>query len=308
MMSKRIFVVGGSYFLGRVFCLLTKGEGDFALTLVNRGRYSMSSLPNVTEYRCDRHDAAALRAIPGGHYDAIVDFCGYSAGDIRTLLENCAVTADRYIFISTADVYQRNPWTPPDETAPLLTEFAPGQVGDYLRGKVELERELGEACAARGMSATVFRPAFLYGPYNYAMREAYFFQKMLHGEIIPFPTDATATFQFVYVKDAAQAVIAAIRAARPGIEAFNLAAPEALDYGAFFDTLRRISGLPVETAPVTVREVLEQNIPLPFPLTDGESERYDGEKVCRELGVTYTPFEEGLSRTYQAMKPIFTDR
>ena len=304
-MVKKVLVIGGTYFYGRVFCMLAAREAGFELTLINRGKYSMAHLPGVTEYRADRHDAAALAAIPAGEYDAIVDFCAYTAGDVRFLLEHLRCKAEKYVFISTADVCRRDLPQPPDEDAPVLSEPLPGPVGDYLWNKILLERELAEVCAQRGMNYTVFRPAFLYGPYNYAPRENYFFEKIVRGEAIPAPTDADARFQFVYVKDAANAIIADIEAARGENAVYHLAAPERLDYAAFFEVLCRVCDRPVNTVPVTVQTVIAQNIPLPFPLTAAESELFDGSRVCRALGLCYTPIEEGMGKAYLAVKPVF---
>jgi len=82
-MSKKVLVIGGTYFAGRVFAILAAREAGFELTFVNRGRYSMSMLPNIKEYACDRHDAAALRALPLEEYDAVVDFCAYTPDEVK---------------------------------------------------------------------------------------------------------------------------------------------------------------------------------------------------------------------------------
>jgi len=307
-MGKNVLVIGGSYFYGRVFALLASKEVGFSLTLLNRGRYSMSGLPNLSEYHCDRHNITALRGIPAAHYDAIIDFCGYQPGDVSSVIENLPCTADCYIFISTADVYQRgtNAW--PDESFPLLSDRMPGPVGDYIWNKILLERELQEACDKRGMNYVIFRPSFLYGPYNYAPREAFFFERIIHGQPVPYPTDAVGEFQFIYVKDAALALIAAIENPQENRSVFNLSAPEVHTYASYYDTLRQVCDLPFSTESVTVREVLERSIALPFPLTAQERECYTAEKAVQKLGIAYTPLSDGLAKTYASMKSVFTGR
>ncbi len=105
-MKPKVLVVGGSYFAGRVFTMIAASECE--LTLLNRGRYSMTRYPGVTELRCDRHDAAALAALPAADYDAVVDFCAYAPGDIETLTSSLKATFKKYIYISAADVYDRS--------------------------------------------------------------------------------------------------------------------------------------------------------------------------------------------------------
>ena len=305
-MKPRVLVVGGTYFAGRVFTMIASGSCD--LTLLNRGRYSMSHYPNVTELRCDRHDAAALAALPEADYDAVVDFCAYAPGDIETLTAALPVRFKKYIYISTADVYDRSaprPWT---EQTPIGTDFsiAGPDTAAYLSGKAALEAECAAVCAKRGADCVILRPAFLYGPYNYAPRESWYIQTAVSGRPIPQPTDADGRFQFIYVKDLAAAVLACLQPDAPaGMRAYNLAAPEVIDYDSFLATLRAVADRPIASFPVTVEQVLRDNLPLPFPLRAQDSELFDGSLAVRELGLAYTPFHDGMEKAWNAFAPVF---
>ena len=92
---------------------------------------------------------------------------------------------------------------------------------------------------------------------------------------------------------------------KAGGKIYNLAAPEVLDYGSYTETLAAVSDIPFATRPVTVEEVLRENIPVPFPLTAEESELYRGDRIVRELGLAYTPFREGMEKTYKAFKSVY---
>ena len=78
---KKILVIGGSAFVGRIFSIQTSKKGDeFELHAVNRGHYPLR-LENVREYKCDRHDPHTLaRLLPDGAFDALVDFESVSFG------------------------------------------------------------------------------------------------------------------------------------------------------------------------------------------------------------------------------------
>lgn len=303
-MKPKVLVIGGSYFAGRVFTMVASPECE--LTLLNRGRYSMTRYPGVTEYRCDRHDDAALAALPPAEYDAVVDFCAYAPGEIESLIASLKASFRKYIFISTADVYDRSaprPWT---EQTPLASDFGGGPEAEYLAGKTALDRECRAVCARRGIDSVILRPAFLYGPYNYAPREPWYIRTAVSGQPIPRPTDADGRFQFVYVKDLASAILACLRPDAPaGPRAYNLAAPEVLDYDSFLETLRAVADREIPTVPVTVEQVLRENLPLPFPLRAAESELFDGSLAERELGLVYTPFREGMQKAWNAFAPIF---
>ena len=302
-MKPRILVIGGSYFAGRVFTMVA--HPDFDLTLLNRGRYAMDRY-GVQELRCDRHDAAALTKLPTADFDAVVDFCAYGPGDIESFAANAPFTFKKYVYISTADVYDRTarqPWT---EATPIGTNFGHGPESEYLAGKAALEAECLAVCARAGAQSVIFRPAFLYGPYNYAPRETWYIQNAVQNKPIPQPTDADGRFQFVYVKDLTMAILAALAPDAPkGNLAYNLAAPEVFDYAGFLAALQTAAGRPVATTPVTVEQVLRENLPLPFPLREIENELFDGSLVTRELGITYTPFADGFQKTWNAFAPIF---
>ena len=106
-MSKKILVLGGSYFTGRVFVMVASQKG-YEMTVVNRGRFSVKSYENVTEYACDRHDYQTVSKLPlEKEYDAVVDFCAYAPGDIENLWSYLPCSVRRYIYISTADVHEK---------------------------------------------------------------------------------------------------------------------------------------------------------------------------------------------------------
>ena len=92
----------------------------------------------------------------------------------------------------------------PDEDAPLVEGPGIGAAGDYTYKKRLLEAELRAECADRSLSPVILRPAFLYGPYNYAPRESWYIEKVVKGEPLPVPFDGAGQFQTVYVKDAAE--------------------------------------------------------------------------------------------------------
>ncbi|HBU12695.1 MAG TPA: sugar dehydratase, partial [Clostridiales bacterium] len=165
--------------------------------------------------------------------------------------------------------------------------------------KMLLEKEARAVCG--DMPLTVLRPTFVYGPFNYAPRESFYFDLLKCGEPIPFPADATARFQMVYVKDVAQAVMKCLGKSAAYGEVFHLAAPEEVTYGAWEAFLRSVAPH-MQTYGVTVREVLERGIPLPFPLD--QNELVDGSKAQRVLGLSYTPFEQGMTETKKLFDSI----
>lgn len=301
----KILVIGGSYFYGRVFVM--EAAKEHRLTLLNRGTYSMQEF-GVEEIRGDRHDEDALIQCMED-YDAVVDFCAYEAGDVSQIVRSLPGRIGHYLLISTVDVYERGGGTVKTEEHVLERRVFSGEAGAYIAGKVALEEELVRTCGDRKIPWTVLRPAILYGPYNYAPRESVYIRMMLQNRALPRFTDADGRFQFVYVKDAAQAVLKAAGNKTAYGQAYNLCQDEIVTYDTFFQTLRAVADREavqdLQEIPITVDDAAAQQVPVPFPAKEEESELCSNEKGRRELGLVYTDFEEGMRRTYNAFQHVY---
>lgn len=298
----KILVIGGSYFLGRVFVIQAAKLHD--ITIVNRGKYSLGDL-GVRQIQGDRKNPLTWHKI-NDEYDAVIDFCAYEKNDISTVLNNLSRKVNQYIFISTVDVYRRGLGKIKDETAPLETRIISGNSGDYIYGKVVLEHELILECEKRDIKYTILRPSIIYGPFNYAPRESAFIQLAIQNGILLHITDAEGRFQFIYVKDVADAILKCLQNANAYNTAYNICDETHFDYNSFFCALEKIIDLPVKEIKLTVSEAVAQNAPLPFPVTEEETELCSNDKSIRELGMRYTPFPKGIEKTYNAFKHVFS--
>ena len=297
----KVLVIGGSYFLGRIFTMTSCK--DFELTLVNRGNYSMQSM-NVEEYHFDRHDENAWRSLPIKNYDAVVDFCAYQKGDIKTVIENFKGQIQHYILISTVDVYQRQTGLCQNENHPLEERHFEGEVGEYIYQKVLLEKELREMYKLYHIPYTSIRPGNIYGPFNYAPRESEFIRCIaLHQPLLRL-TDAQTTFQLVYVKDVADAIILAIKK-KAYCRTYNVVSSEKVTYDAIYACLQECSEIPISIIDSTIQEAIQSSYPLPYPLLKEEKEIYNGQLICQELGLKYTSLKSGMKKTYQAFLPVY---
>lgn len=297
----RILVIGGSYFLGRVFVMLTAGAHD--ITVINRGTYSVEAL-GARQIKGDRHDPVLWQNIRG-NYDVVVDFCAYDKGDIRLFFENFGGHVRQYILISTVDVYQRAEGEIRKEDSPFEDRIYPGEAGAYIAGKVALEQELSEICAGSGVQYSVLRPAVLYGPFNYAPRESEYIRFMVQQGLLPHITDVAGRFQFVYVKDAAEAVRRCLLNERAYGQAYNLCQDEIMDYDRFYQYLAEAADVVVTEVPLTCGQAQQQGIPLPFPLEPEETLLVSNEKSKAELGLVYTDMKEGMGKTFRAFKGVY---
>jgi len=299
-MKKNILVIGGSYFIGRVFVQTLINNSDYAIHLLNRGRNPLR-LPGVEEHVCDRNDIATMKkVIPPLDYHAIIDFCADFPHEIETILENLPGTFKQYIYISTCTVYQPSLELPKFEDSPKISSPHPGPMEEYGYNKWLLENETKNICASRNIPYTILRPAFVYGPYNYAPRESYFFELLLAGKTIPVPEHSLALFQFIYVKDIANILSACLGNEKAYNNTYNLAAEELISYGKLIDVLQQVSGKRINTKRLSIDTINKHNIPLPFPLD--QHEIYSGSLVSSTLDFNYTPFVDGMQETFNFYK------
>ena len=302
---KNILVIGGSMFTGRVFSIQASRNGGFNLHVVNRGNFPMA-LDRVEQYKCDRHDPQMVaELIPDIHYDALVDFCAYTPGEIRSVVDALGSRIRQYIFFSTSSIYLPAEGYLDEESPFIDLHGKDGDVvNDYIRNKIILEQELAESCGNNEIGYTILRPSFIYGPFNYAPRESFFIELIAKKRAVPVPVDATARFCFVYVLDIAQALMKCIGDKKAYGEAFNLADEEAVTYSRLISCFEHCNKGPFDTREVTVEQAEKEQLPLPFPLT-GDT-LYDSRKFSHMFDFGYTPLTDGMEKTFNIFYSLYT--
>lgn len=291
---KNILIIGGSYFAGRVFVEELAKENDVNITVFNRGKFPLN-IKDVTELVGDREDISQIKqVIPKMSWDTVVDFCAYSPEHIEDFIHNVPGHIKHYIFISTTTVYQNNSEIPVREGAPKLDrpQGDPGSYAEYGYRKWLAECALEKECEQKGIAYTSLRPAIVYGPYNYAPRESFYFDLLINKKPIVIPEDGSALFNFIYVVDMAHIIIKCIGNDRVYNQAFNLASDELISYQKLVEVLAGITGKDLVPVKMTIAEIENKGIPLPFPLN--ENLVYYGEKIRDIFEFKYTPFANGM--------------
>ena len=296
----KILVIGGSYFFGRWFVQLAHGRHE--VTVLNRGNIAVG-LDSVRELKADRHDTGQLKSLllEKEEFDAVVDFCAYMPGDIASLLDSLNVAGtERYIFISTVDVYRRGTGRILSEDSPLEDRKFEGEEGAYISGKAALETELVHECGRLGIIPVSVRPAVLYGPGNYAPRESIYINWVEETGRIIHPEGADGYWQMIYIKDAAEAVLklCTLPADELG-NAYNLCNDEVITFDIFetalSDAYENFSDRvpPFERCIMNKDDIATGDMMFPFPLSAAGSERYSG-RLLKELGIEATSLSDGL--------------
>ncbi|MDD2735410.1 MAG: NAD-dependent epimerase/dehydratase family protein [Desulfuromonadaceae bacterium] len=295
---KKVLVIGGSYFAGRVFVEELVKNKDVHVHVFNRGRIRLG-IPGVTEHRGDRDDATQIRnAIPVEEWDAVVDFCAYTPRHVELMMHNMPGKTQQYIFISTISICQNSLKLPIREDAIKVSGPQPelGPYATYGYDKWRAETVLQQACSHDGIFCTILRPAIIYGFYNYAPREQYFFDLLEKGETFVIPEGCPALFSFIWVVDMAQMIIRCIGAEKAYDQVFNLASDELISYPRIVEVLEEIIGRKIPVIHKSIAEINRERIPLPFPIE--EHLVYSGAKLQRLLDFVHTPFTTGMRETF----------
>ncbi|HDL07714.1 MAG TPA: NAD-dependent epimerase/dehydratase family protein [Desulfobacteraceae bacterium] len=297
---KNILVIGGSYFLGKVFVEELAKEKDYSIHVLNRGNRPLK-MDGVNEIVCDRQNAALLKTrIPFLNFDAVVDFCAYTPDDIQIILSVIPENSiKQYVYISTSSVYQDVLDLPIKENAPKLTGPQPelGPYAEYAFNKWKTEEKLMTLCSKTGIFYTSLRPVIIYGKYNYAPRESYFFDLILNNKTVILPDNPLPLFSFVSVWDVAKIIMQCIGNEKVCNRAFNLSGEEMISYKRLIEVFRKVTGKKIATKKMNSKKIDQMRIPLPFPLDNHLI--YSGTLIKDVLNFHYAPFEDEMKKTYQ---------
>ena len=237
----RVLVIGGTVFVGRAVVEAALARGD-EVTIFHRGRHGQGLFDGVEVILGDR--TTDLDRLGGREWDVVVDTCGFRPEHVRASAR--AVTAGRYVFVSTSGVYRDWPHRPvPDEHAPRHDS----DEEDYSVLKAACERVLD--------GAVLVRPGIIVGPHENIGRLPFWLNRMARGGRVPAPGPPDAPFQYVDVRDLATLLLDA----PPG--AYNAVTPPgAHTWGELLETCRDVTGGDCElvwTAPERVLEVVDES-------------------------------------------------
>lgn len=243
----KILIIGGTRFIGRYLVTAAQAR-EHEVTLFNRGRHSPET--NIETIHGDRHtDIAKLR---GRRWDAVIDTCGMLPNAVRNATEVLSDSVERYVFISTQNVYA-------DVSTPGVTEDSPlaTLTSAQLEEAYEIDRSgepsygklygglkaLCEQAAEEVMPNRVLtvRPGLIVGPYDYTDRFTYWVVRVARGGEVLAPGRPDRFIQFIDVRDLAEWIVNMIERRVTGVYNANRP-PKTLTMKDMLDACREISG------------------------------------------------------------------
>src|SRR5215218_9029233 len=98
----KLLIIGGTRFVGRHLTTAALAR-NHEVTLFNRGNNPAEFSGPVDTIRGDRYED--LSRLDGRKWDAVVDTCGILPRGVKAAAEALSKSVDRYVFISTQNVY-----------------------------------------------------------------------------------------------------------------------------------------------------------------------------------------------------------
>ena len=218
----KVLFFGGTRFVGKALVskLLLKGDEIYVFT---RGNLPVPK--NAIHLKGDRSNDDDLRKISDYSFDLIVDSSGRKLEDTQRLLKFSGLPSFRFIYISSAGVYENTQFLPVGEESPIDIE-------SRHIGKAKTESWL----KAEGIPFTSFRPTYIYGPGNYNPIEKWFFDRISNCRTIPIPLDGQVITQLGHVSDLADAISKSLETDKAINQIYNCSGSKAVTFKGLIET------------------------------------------------------------------------
>jgi nucleoside-diphosphate-sugar epimerase len=167
MSFMKLLVLGGTAWLGRATAASAIAAGH-DVTCAARGAHVPQG---AKRFRVDRDVADGLAPLADARWDAVVDV-SRQPGQVRRATRQ--LRADRYVFVSTCNVYASQGEIGADESAPLLDPLDADvmtDAEDYGRAKVACEDAVRESSGTD--RSAIVRPGLIGGPGDPTGRSTY---------------------------------------------------------------------------------------------------------------------------------------
>ncbi|UGT61416.1 NAD-dependent epimerase/dehydratase family protein [Nocardia asteroides] len=282
----RILVLGGQHIVGGAIVEALIRDG-VEVSVLSRNPHIVA--PGVQVLLADRYSPDQLATVLTGKFDCVVDVSGVDPSMISTLLDvECIRSCSRYIFISSASIYDRLYSQLP------FTETAAGG-GDSIWGDYGAMKWQCEEILRGSYPGTLFilRPPYVYGPRNPDLREQFVWSRAINGIPIPVPGDGLRRMQFCYSLDLARCVARITQAQIVDGGTYNVGGDEVLSQMEYVRLVAGVAGADADIHSIFKGGLKARDY---FPFRDADF-YINTSKAIRDSIFTPTPIEIGLKAT-----------
>lgn len=300
---KNILILGGTGFVGRILSEKLSQTGH-TVTLFNRGKRNPNLFPEFNKIKGDRNTEDIFQ-IATGKWDVVIDFSGFFPDNIEAIAGLLKGSAGRYIFISSASVYDVA--HPSGISYPIKEDFHllpctyeqridKHPFNFYGNKKAECERVLFKT---DWLDVIIFRPALIYGRYDPTDRFYYWLYRAKNADEILLPDNGVTEHTKTYSEDFACVLFKAIdvdkhdkvynAVTHPPVSIKQMVTMET----ALFNRKPMFINAPAEF--LTKNNVSEW-VSLPLWIKDFNFV-LDNSKLLKDMDIHFRTFEESLSET-----------
>ena len=284
----RLLVVGGTRFVGRHMVASALARGH-EVTLLHRGTGDVDPFPEAEHLHADRD--GDLEVLARRAYDATIDVCAYTPGQVDHLADALGERAGMYVFVSSTAVYDTDrsqPYSEDASLADLPDADSASLTGETYGGlKVACERR----AAQRFAKVLVLRPTYVVGPWDHTDRFGYWVRRLAAGGEVLAPAPHDAQIQVIDARDLAEFAVGLCERAVTGT--FHVVSPETpLNFGGLLETIRAAVAPPgttvtwVDTEWLEAHGIDDSQLPL---WSGGRLEEYENADPARALAAGLAP-------------------
>ena len=292
----RILVLGGTAWLGGAIAAEAVARGDEVACLA---RGESGDVPEGARLiRADRERPDAYAAA-SGRWDAVLDVARHP-GHVRGAV--AALDAERYLFVSTGNVYADTTTRHADESLPLLPPLEGDRMAsmeDYGSAKVACEAAV---LAAFGDRALIARAGLIGGPGDGSGRSGYWPWRFAHpvGDAVLVPDAPQRSTELIDVRDLAAWLVRCAEDGTGGV--FDAVGPE-VPLAEHLAAAHRAARSTAEVAAAPEAWLAEQGVAewagprsLPLWLADPDWQGFTARSgaKARAAGLTHRPLDETL--------------
>ena len=304
-MKRKALFIGGTGTISSAITAQLAAEGEWDLTLLNRGNRNAGLPESVHVLQADIHDEAAVeRLLEGTRWDCVCDFIGFVPAHVERDWRLFRGRTKQYIFISSASAYQK------PLPSPFITEGTPlvNPYWQYSREKIACEEFLMEKLRTEGFPVTIVRPSHTYDDRKVPVGvhgdkgSWQVLKRMLEGKPVIIQGDGTSLWTLTHNTDFAKGFIGLMGNPHAVGNAFHITSDEALTWNQIYQVIADALGVELKACHVS-SEFLDAAGPYDFRgglLGDkANTVLFDNTKLKRAVpGFEATVrFEEGVRKT-----------
>ena len=321
-MKRKALFIGGTGTISTAITAKLAAEGEWELTLLNRGNRSAQVPENVKVIKADINDEAGVaKLLANSQWDCVCDFIGFVPAQVERDWRLFKGRTKQYMYISSASAYQKPP------TSPFITEGTPmvNPYWEYSRNKIACEAFLMEKFREEGFPVTLIRPSHTYDDRSVPLGvhgdkgSWQVLKRMLDGKPVIIHGDGTSQWTLTHNSDFAKGFVGLMGNPKAIGEVFQITSDDTLTWNQIYQTIADALGVELKAVHVA-SEFLDEVGPYDFKgglIGDkANTVLFDNRKLKRAVpGFQATVrFEQGVRQTianvlahpeYQTEDPAF---